>query len=69
MAGGHHRGDFPGLVCSVWVWNPDSGITGQSMTPELRSEDVVLMNRLSYDLGSPKRFDVVVFERRIRSPM
>ena len=23
MAGGHHRGDFPGLVCSVWVWNPD----------------------------------------------
>ena len=23
MAGGHHRGDFPGLVCGVWVWNPD----------------------------------------------
>ena len=67
MAGGHHRGDFPGLVCSVWVWNPDPN-HGTAMTPELRSEDVVLMNRLSYDLGSPKRFDVVVFEREDKKP-
>lgn len=47
----------------VYGFGTQIRITGQSMTPELRSEDVVLMNRLSYDLGSPKRFDVVVFER------
>lgn len=38
-------------------------IAGQSMTPLLRSDDVVLMNRLAYDFGSPDRFDVVVFQR------
>ncbi len=38
-------------------------VTGQSMTPLLQSGDVVLMNRLAYDFGQPKRMDVVVFER------
>lgn len=38
-------------------------INGQSMQPLLNSGDVVLMNRLSYDFGKPKRMDVVVFER------
>ena len=33
------------------------------MTPLLKSEEVVLMNRLSYDFGNPDRFDVVVFQR------
>ncbi|MDD3252335.1 MAG: signal peptidase I [Lachnospiraceae bacterium] len=38
-------------------------ISGQSMVPLLNSGDVVLVNRLAYDLGKPKRLDVVVFER------
>ena len=54
--------------CVVYGFGTQIRITGQSMTPELRSEDVVLMNRLSYDLGSPKRFDVVVFERDDKKP-
>ena len=52
----------------VYGFGTQIRITGQSMTPELRSEDVVLMNRLSYDLGSPKRFDVVDFEREDKKP-
>lgn len=52
----------------VYGFGTQIRITGQSMTPELRSEGVVLMNRLSYDLGSPKRFDVVVFEREDKKP-
>ena len=36
---------------------------GSSMRPVLESGDVVLMNRLVYDLGSPKRFDVVAFAK------
>ena len=36
-------------------------VTGNSMSPTLNSGDVVLMNRLSYDLGKPKRFDIAVF--------
>lgn len=38
-------------------------IVGQSMTPELRGGDVVLMDQLTYDFEEPQRFDVVVFER------
>ena len=53
----------------VYGFGTQIRITGQSMTPELRSEDVVLMNRLSYDLGSPKRFDVVVFVREDKKPI
>ena len=38
-------------------------MSGQSMQPLLNSGDVVLMNRLVYDFGKPKRMDVIVFER------
>lgn len=38
-------------------------VMGQSMTPLLKSDDVVLMNRLVYDFGKPDRLDVVVFVR------
>ena len=38
-------------------------VSGQSMSPLLNAEDVCLVNRLAYDLGNPKRFDVVLFER------
>lgn len=38
-------------------------VNGGSMNPVLNSGDVVLMNRLSYDLGTPDRFDIAVFEK------
>ncbi len=38
-------------------------IIGQSMTPCLSGGDMVLMDRLAYDLGDPRRFDIVVFSR------
>ena len=42
-------------------------VTGGSMSPVLNSQDVVLINRLAYDLGSPKRFDIAVFEKETSS--
>ncbi|MDO4961947.1 MAG: signal peptidase I [Eubacteriales bacterium] len=39
-------------------------ISGQSMSPILHAEDVCLVNKLAYDIGNPKRFDIVVFERQ-----
>lgn len=47
----------------VYAYGTQIPIAGHSMTPLLESEDVVLMDRLSYDFGKPGRFDVVVFER------
>ena len=38
-------------------------VSGNSMSPLLNSDDIVLMNQLKLDLGKPERFDVVVFER------
>ena len=38
-------------------------ILGNSMQPVLDGEDVVLVNRLAYDVGKPERFDIVAFER------
>lgn len=38
-------------------------VSGNSMQPILDANDVVLVNRLAYDIGAPERFDIVVFER------
>lgn len=38
-------------------------VSGNSMQPVLNADDVVLVNRLAYDVGKPERFDIVVFER------
>lgn len=38
-------------------------VAGQSMSPVLESEEVVLMNRLVYHFTKPERFDIVAFER------
>ena len=43
-------------------------MNGSSMKPVLESGDVVLINRLAYDVGKPVRFDVVVFEREGQQP-
>lgn len=48
---------------TVYGFGSQVEIAGQSMIPLLQSEDAVLMNRLIYEFTSPKRFDVVVFQR------
>ncbi|MEY8337347.1 signal peptidase I [Lachnospiraceae bacterium 62-35] len=47
----------------VYTFGTEATIAGHSMSPFLESGDVVLMNRLSYNLSDPQRFDVVVFQR------
>lgn len=47
----------------VYAFGTRIPITGHSMTPLLEPQDVVLMDRLAYDFGSPDRFDVVVYKR------
>ena len=48
---------------AVYSFGSQVRLVGQSMMPELKEDDVVLMNRLVYDFSDPDRFDVVVFER------
>ena len=38
-------------------------VNGSSMNPLLNSGDVVLINRILYDLGTPTRYDIAVFEK------
>lgn len=45
----------------VFMFGSRVEIYGSSMNPILQSGDVVLMNRLSYDLGEPERFDIAIF--------
>ena len=60
------------LPVDGYDWNVLFGsrieMNGSSMKPVLESGDVVLMNRLSYDIGKPNRLDVVVFEREGQQP-
>lgn len=52
------------LACyTVYAFGGRVVATGHSMEPTLDSQDAVLMNRLAYDLGSPRRFDLAVFDR------
>ncbi|MDO4265732.1 MAG: signal peptidase I [Eubacteriales bacterium] len=57
------------IVTVAFAWFLVYGVLGQemvsghSMLPTLAAEDMCLVNRLCYDIGNPKRFDVVVFER------
>ena len=55
------------LACfTVYAFGSQVTVSGNSMSPLLNSNDVVLINQLVYDLGTPSRFDVVVFEREDR---
>ena len=54
------------LACAwflVYGYGGQVEISGNSMQPVLDADDVVLVNRLIYDVGKPERFDIVVFER------
>lgn len=46
-------------IFAVRYFGMETVIIDQSMNPTLQNEDVVLINSLSYKLGSPKRMDVV----------
>lgn len=50
----------------VYAFGTQVKIAGQSMAPQLCSDNVVLIDRLCYDWRQPNRFDVVVFEREDR---
>ena len=57
------------LACYlVFCFGSRVEMNGSSMKPVLESGDVVLINRLAYDVGKPVRFDVVVFEREGQQP-
>lgn len=52
------------LACfTVYAFGNQVVVSGNSMSPLLNSEDIVLMNQIELDLGKPERFDVVVFQR------
>ena len=38
-------------------------VSGNSMSPSLEADEMCLVNRLSYDLGKPERYDIILFER------
>lgn len=50
-------------IFTVHLFGTRVPVIGNSMSPLLNSGDVILMDRLAYDLGTPKRFDIVVFDR------
>ncbi len=48
---------------SIYAFGTQIPVSGSSMQPVLKTEDVVLVNRLIYDFQDPDRFDIVVFRR------
>ena len=48
---------------TIYSFGMQIEIAGQSMSPLLNSEDVVLVNRFTYHFAEPQRMDIVVFER------
>lgn len=52
------------LACfTVYAFGNQVVVSGNSMSPLLNSDDIVLMNQIALDLGKPERFDIVVFQR------
>lgn len=52
------------LACyTVYAFGGRVAVAGHSMEPVLSSEEIVLMNRLAYDLKSPARLDIAVIDR------
>ena len=49
------------LFCSLLI--AKTKVTNNSMEPTLSKDDHILINTLSYRIGDPKRFDVIVFEK------
>lgn len=49
------------FVC-VWYFGQRVSTIGDSMNPELQNGDITLINRIVYNMSSPKRGDVVAFK-------
>lgn len=41
----------------------ETNMVGESMNPTLQSSDMILINKLSYRLKEPERFDIIVFKK------
>lgn len=55
------------IVCAiafgcVWYFGYKVSTVGDSMKPELRNGDITLINRLVYDIRTPKRGDIIAFK-------
>jgi signal peptidase I len=55
------------LVCFiafvfVWFFGLRVSVIGDSMNPRLSNGNVVLVNRVAYNMGAPKRGDVIAFK-------
>ena len=46
----------------VWYFGKRISVTGDSMNPILANGDETLVNKLVYNLGSPRRGDVIAFQ-------
>ena len=55
------------VICTAWFivysFLNQTIVSGNSMSPVLEANDMCLVNRLSYDLGAPDRYDIILFER------
>lgn len=52
---------FVAFVC-VWYFGLRVSMIGDSMNPELNNGDITLVNRIVYDMSTPKRGDVIAFK-------
>ena len=52
---------FVAFVC-VWYLGLRVSMVGDSMNPELANGDVALVNRIVYNMSTPKRGDVIAFK-------
>ncbi len=50
---------------AVFAMGTQIRVSGQSMEPVLSQNEKVLMNRLSYRVMRPKRYDIIVFEKEM----
>ncbi len=46
----------------VWYFGLRVSVIGDSMQPRLANGDVTLVNRIAYNMGAPKRGDVIAFK-------
>lgn len=45
---------------SIFLFTPIA-VDGESMMPTLEDGDRMIVNKIGYKIGEPKRFDIVVF--------
>ena len=52
---------FVAFIC-VWFWGFRVSMIGDSMKPQMANGDIMLVNRIAYNISTPKRGDVVAFK-------